>query len=159
MPKGLIALLGGLAVLMLATLGLVLAMATGVFTPPGMTPEQPAESQQEPGEPDLEQARYVELEQPLTVNLDGDGPAQYLEAEVEIAAASHAVTEAIETHQAAIRDELMLFLADQSFATLNSAEQRDDLREEALERVNTILNEHGVEEPATGLYFTRLVMQ
>ncbi|MCC3750825.1 MAG: flagellar basal body-associated FliL family protein [Halorhodospira halophila] len=159
MPKGLIALLGGLAVLMLATLGLVLAMATGVFTPPGMAPEHRAEPRPEPAEQELAEARYTELEQALTVNLDDDGPAQYLEAEVEIATTSEAAADGIETHQAAIRDALMLFLADQSSTELAEPDAREALREEALDRVNATLREYGVDEPAAGVYFTRFVMQ
>ncbi|MFP4147774.1 MAG: flagellar basal body-associated protein FliL [Halorhodospira sp.] len=162
MPRGVVALLTGMALLMLLTLGLVLAMALGVITPPGMSADPPAETSSSSADAsNPAEAEYVALEQPLTVNLEDadEGPAEHLEAEVELAADSEEVLTGIERHEAAIRDELMLFLAEQSFSSLSEGQGREVLQDEALERVNGVLEEHGVDGQATGLYFTRLVMQ
>lgn len=155
--KGLIAALSGLTVLILATLGLVLAIVTGVLTPPGLTAEDPAGPADPVGE--AADAEYVALEPALTVNLTDEEPARYLEAEVEIAATSGDVLDSVEQHDAAIRDELMLLLADQSLSVLDGPDGQEQLREQALDVVNAVLEEHGVDGRASGVYFTRLVMQ
>ncbi len=156
--KGLLTLLATMTVLMMITLGVVIAMATGVFTPPGMHQAEPAE-ETSPEQADLADADYYELEPSLTVNLADDEPARYLEAEIEIATTDSEVREALERHEAAIRDELMLMLAEQTFSDLSDAEQREMVREEALRLINGILDEHGVSGEAAGIYFTRFVMQ
>ncbi len=158
MPRSVILLFGALTVIMLLILGMMVAIATGLYVPPGMTPAEPAEEPRAP-KTDLAEADYVKLEPEMTVDLPNAEPARYLEAEVEIASTSEEVTQALERHEAAIRDELMLMLSEQSFSRLNDVEGRDELRKEALQIVNSVLEEHNVEGKAQELYFTRMVAQ
>lgn len=156
MSKSIYVLLGGITVLLTITLGIVLAIASGWITPPGL--QQPDGSTAE-AEVDYAEAKYIKLEPSLTVNFGNGDRLRYLEADVQIQTRHTEVAEAIEKHNAAIRDELIMLFAEQTPADLNEVEGREQLRKSSKEVINSVLEKQGVEGKIDAIYFTSFVMQ
>lgn len=150
-PKIVYAFMGGMTLIMLLTLGLVVAFAMGYITPPGV---ETAEEEVELGEPE-----YLKLQPPLTVNFERGQRISYLQAEVEIMSRQPAALEAAERHMPVIRNDLLMLFSDQSFEDLNTREGRERLRRQSLEEINEILEAKGADGEIEAVYFTSFIMQ
>lgn len=156
MPKGIYALLIGATALLTITLGIVIAMATGFITPPGLKqPEQATANT----EVDYSKAKYIKLGESLTVNFSDGEQMRYLEADIQAQTRQEKVAKALETHQAAIRDELIMLFSEQTPEDLNNTQGREALRKEAKQIINDILEKHGLEGRVDAVYFTNFVVQ
>lgn len=151
MSKLVVILLISILVVLLAVGGAVAAYLTGVIGPSGNDEPQVEQALDEP--------IYIELDPALTVNFERGGRISYLQARVQLETRYPSVEEAIERHMPVIRNNLLDLFADQDYQEVNTRAGRQALRQAALDEINQVLAERGVEQELEAVYFTRFVMQ
>ena len=102
---------------------------------------------------------YFALEPAFTVNLADEGATRYLQAEVQVMARNQEAIDAVTLHMPVIRNQLLLLLSQNKVADLKSLEDREKLREKALEEVRKILKKETGKAGVEALYFTSFVTQ
>ena len=103
---------------------------------------------------------YVELSPSFVVNVGG--PAQrlrYLKAEVTLKVDTQEDVKAVEHHQPAIRNALVFLFSDVSLDQVSTPQGQDELRQEALKKVQTLIKEEEGKEMVTNLLFTSFIVQ
>jgi len=122
----------------------------------GEAAEEAAEGEE--GAPKAE-TRYVEVKDPLVVNLTG-GSAKYLQVQIQLATKSEAGQKAIETHLPAIRSGLLVMFRQLTNEELSQPDVMVTLQEKALAETNKVLEaETGEKDTVTALLFTSFVTQ
>lgn len=117
---------------------------------------------------------YVPLNPAFVVNLrDGDA-LRFMQATIQVMTYDTKVIEALQTHAAPIRHELMLLLSDQTVSGMYNVAHRTKVQEAALAVVQNILAKYagiktsdqvadaeGKQHPSSvkELYFTQMVIQ
>lgn len=103
-------------------------------------------------------AQYFSLDK-MTVNFSQQGPARFLQLEIQVMARDEAIFSAIQDHMPVVRNDLLLLLAGQSSSVLATLEGKEQLRAAVLEAINKILKEQAGSEGIEAVYFTSFVMQ
>lgn len=84
----------------------------------------------------------------------------YLKTDITLRVATETAEAAIETHMPRLRHELvMLFGEQQDLDQLSSTEGQRSLREEAMVRINAVMEEQQTGEQVTDVLFTTFVIQ
>ncbi len=103
-------------------------------------------------------AIYHTLE-PIVVNINDNGRMRFLQAKLDVMGRSQEAIDALVLHMPRIRNELVLLLSAQTVEDLGSPEGKERLRQEALKRIQAVLEkeigEPGIEE----VYITSLIVQ
>ncbi|MDX1656354.1 MAG: flagellar basal body-associated FliL family protein [Candidatus Competibacteraceae bacterium] len=107
----------------------------------------------------LDPAEYLPLDPPFVVNFDDQGMLRYLQVSVSVMARDGEVIKAVRNHNPRIRNDLIVLLGGQDFATLSSAEGKERLRVAALEKVQEIIQGEIGRQGVEQVYFTNFVMQ
>jgi flagellar FliL protein len=112
----------------------------------------------EEGAPKAE-TRYIEVKDPLVVNLTG-GSAKYLQVQIQLATKSETGQKAIETHLPAIRSGLLVMFRQLTNEELSQPDVMVTLQTRALAETNKVLEaETGKKDTVTALLFTSFVTQ
>ena len=115
---------------------------------------------QDEAEADSEEAIYFELSPPFVVNLKGSGKKiRFLQARIQVLAYGQEKIEKVKTHDAAIRDALIMLLSAQTKADISTTKKKKELQEKALKAANGVLKTETGREQVEGLYFTNFVTQ
>lgn len=131
-------------------------MAGGSGHAEGATTEE-GEADAAPATP--QPAQYIALEPAFVVNLaDTDGP-RYLQVEVQLMTRDPLAATAIETHQPALRNALLMLFTQQRAADLGDRAGKEALQTRALEEVQRILQAETGKPGAQALLFTSFVTQ
>lgn len=117
---------------------------------------------------------YFAIDPPFVVNLRDGDRLRFMQASIQIMTYDSHVIEAVKQHSAPLRHNLLMLLSDQSVSTMYNAQQREQVRIDALAEVQRILKEYagisldhhvtsedGKSHPSSvqELYFTNLVIQ
>ncbi|SEO57246.1 flagellar basal body-associated FliL family protein [Aquisalimonas asiatica] len=139
---------------------------TGVISPlgnGGNDVEEVAESEageQRPPAPSRGQARYLEMEDAITVNISREGGRRaILQVNLQLMARDEEILDSVEEHMPLIRNNLISLFGDQQFEDITSRDGKNALREEALEEVNRVLEDEGEWPHVEAVYFTNFVTQ
>jgi flagellar FliL protein len=104
-------------------------------------------------------ALYRELRPAFVVNLEGADASRFLQLEVDLMARDQASLDAVQTHNPAIRNNLLMIFGSARYQDLQTRDGKEALQGRVLEEINMILaeREHGlkIEE----VYFSSFVMQ
>lgn len=100
---------------------------------------------------------YHKLES-FTVNLPS-GPMRFLRVNLTIATPNPAVITAVDKHMPMLRNDILTLLAVQEFATLNTAEGKDTLRESLRQTLVRLLARSGEPSDIRDVLFNELIMQ
>ncbi len=107
-----------------------------------------------------EEALYVSLVPPFTVNFPPSSGAHYLKIGVDIVTRDRAVELGVKRHIPAVREALTLVFSGKSAEELATLEGKKALQEEAKEAVQEVLaNEEELRKGVETVYFTTFVMQ
>ncbi len=103
---------------------------------------------------------YLPLEK-ITVNLSQKGPARFLQVEMQVMAFDQATLDAVTEHMPVIRNDILVLLASQPFETLSTQEGKEQLRQQIMDKINSVLKvQGGMKEPSLqAIYFTSFIMQ
>jgi len=105
------------------------------------------------------EARYVEIQEPLVVNLTGGG-ARFLQVEVQLATRSEEGQKAIETHLPAIRSALLILLRQTTAEDLAKPDIMVSLQAQAQAEANRVIAaETQKQDSVSALLFTSFVTQ
>lgn len=105
-------------------------------------------------------AVYVAFEPPFVVSFDSGGKSRFLQVAIEVMTRDPHVAEELEAHQPVIRNDVLLLLGNQEYATLSSREGKEKLQHEALEAIRHVIQTNGGEpEAVESVLFTSFVMQ
>lgn len=95
---------------------------------------------------------YVELKPSIVSNLTG-GP-KYIRCDIQLMTEYASAVEDIKLHMPAIRHSILMLIAGQDGKILQSHEGKTELREQALEAVQTTLKDLTRRTLVSDLYFT-----
>lgn len=126
-------------------LGLILA---------GMSLVSMAEEDEDQGE-----ARYVDLTPALVANFGGPGKLKFLRADLSLRVDSQEAMRAVAYHLPALRHALIMLLSNQTGETLSSAQGKEQLRLEALELAQKVIEEEEGQKFIVDLLFTGFFVQ
>jgi len=157
----LLALLGvGLIVVSVGSTLVLLRFLGDPDPKPGEQAEAEAEAQQEAApEPAQQEAIYYPLTEKLVIDYNVRGRQRFLQVGVSLMFRDNEVNKAIERHLPRIRNDLNLLLKGQEFEQLQTPEGKELVRQDALRRVNAILEEETGEAGVEQVLFTSFVMQ
>lgn len=99
---------------------------------------------------------YLPL-QSLLVNLEGK--RHYLRADIQLLIDSKAHAERIKMHMPPIRHALIMLFSNRNPEQLAAAEEREKLRQAALQDVTKTLQKYGASEGIKDLFFTDFLIQ
>lgn len=115
----------------------------------------PAQDQAE-AEPPPPPTIYHELRPAFVANLPG---GRFLQVELDLMAHDQAVIDAVERHNPAIRNDLLLLLGNQNPSEVASLEGKLNVQREAVQAINTILAKREQNLKVEEVYFSSFVMQ
>lgn len=128
---------------------------------PAATPADGEAATEEAGATDepLPQTRYVEIKEPLVVNLSS-GPSRFLQVQVQLATRSEEGQKAIEAHLPAIRSALLVLLRQTTGEQLAAPDAMVVMQKAALDEANRVIEaETRKKDTVSALLFTSFVTQ
>lgn len=110
--------------------------------------------------------QYVEMQPPFVVNVGSTGRIGYLQTEVSLRTNTRGAA-VLEYHMPLLRHEMIMLLSRQSPQTLNSPQEREALRLQALDTLRSALAQAGptpgtdgpTEQAIEDLLFTSFIIQ
>jgi len=112
-----------------------------------------------PAEPVEQEAIYYPLTEKLIIDYNVRGRQRFLQVEVSLMFRDNDLSQAIERHLPRIRNDLNLLLKGQAFEDLQTPEGKELVRQDALRRINAILEEEIDKSGVEQVLFTSFVMQ
>jgi flagellar FliL protein len=104
--------------------------------------------------------RYINLDPPFVVNFESDSMVRFLQVTVDIMTRDPAVETLVKDNDPRVRNDLLMILGNQTYATVSTLEGKEELRKLCLESVRGIVTEMGGDSTKVeALYFTAFVMQ
>ncbi|TVR60640.1 MAG: flagellar basal body-associated protein FliL [Candidatus Competibacteraceae bacterium] len=151
----------GILVLIGGSIGATLFL-TGALNPPAAA-ANPEMDHANPGRPapriSRQPALYQPIDPPFLVNYEDQGMLRYLQVGITVMARDQIVIDATLLNMPQIRNDLIMLFADQKQETLVSREGKEELRLQAMEQIQAILNREIGHPGIETLYFTTFVMQ
>lgn len=139
--KKLMIMIGAGLLLVLMSVGGTVG-ALKFFSPHAKTDEASASPAPAADLPTPERAAiYYALKPNFTVNYDVNGRQRFLQTELTFTYRDPALLPTLELHMPAVRNALVLLLSSQNFDDLQTAEGKENLRIDALETVQEILDQ------------------
>lgn len=102
---------------------------------------------------------YQPLDPPFLVNYEDQGLLRYLQVGITVMTRDQKVIDATLNSMPQIRNDLIMLFADQRQEVLASRQGKEELRLQALEQIQAILNREIGHPGIETLYFTTFVMQ
>jgi flagellar FliL protein len=148
--------------------GLIIAIAAVVvlagggfaaFKMLGHKPEEKgAKAKEEKGE--VLPALYITLDPPFVVNFQAAEAVRFLQITIGLMTRDPETEKLVKENDPRVRNDLLLILGNQSYATVSTTEGKEELRKRSLEAVRAVVKDSGGEgEKLEALYFTSFVMQ
>lgn len=104
-------------------------------------------------------AIYYALPPAFVVNFSVAGRQRFLQTDVSLLIRDADVSAALDLHQPAIRNSLVMLFSAQNFDTLQTIEGKEALREQALANVQAVLQKEIGKAGVEQVLFTSFVMQ
>lgn len=104
-------------------------------------------------------ASYLPLDPPFVVNFDGQGKARFLQIAIEVMGRDQKKMDEAKRHIPAIRNALVILFSSQTYESVSTMEGKEKLRQEALGKIQGILDEEVGEPVVENVFITSLVMQ
>ena len=104
-------------------------------------------------------AFYREFKPEIVINFPGDGHPRYMQLSLTAVTHDESVLPALELHEPAIRNDLLMRFSGLEAAPLANREGKESMRMEALEAVRRIMAQRHGSDAVDDVYFTRFVMQ
>jgi flagellar protein FliL len=149
-----------LILMIVAALVVIGGGAGAYFMLAGSKPKDGAAEAEKAEEHAKTPAIFVKLDPPFVVNFEAEQLVRFLQVTVEVMSRDPATVELIKTNDPVVRNDLLLLLGNQEYATISSREGKEKLRLSALEAVRkVVVSAGGKAEAVEAVYFTSFVMQ
>jgi len=104
--------------------------------------------------------RYITLDPPFVVNFEAESMVRFLQVTIGVMTREPAVETLVKDNDPRVRNDLLMILGNQNYASVSTAEGKEALRTRCLEAIRTIVKEMGGDpKKVEALYFTAFVMQ
>ena len=104
--------------------------------------------------------RYVTLDPPFVVNFEAESMVRFLQVTIGVMTREPAIETLVKDNDPRVRNDLLMILGNQNYASVSTAEGKEALRTRCLEAIRTIVKEMGGDlKKVEALYFTAFVMQ
>lgn len=133
----------------------------GTFEEPEVSEEdgEVAEQVEETEEPAIQPAIYYPMKPEFTTNYEVRGRQRYMQLHVTLMLRENDVVSSLELHMPALRNAMVMLLRNQDYQELQTAEGKELLRQQALLKIQEVL-EHEIGKPGIEqVLFTNLVLQ
>lgn len=103
---------------------------------------------------------YVNFDPPFVVNFEAESAVRFLQITVGVMTRDPAIETIIKENDPRVRNDLLMILGNQTYASVSTAEGKEALRTRCLEAVRNIVKDMGGDDTKVeALYFTSFVMQ
>ena len=102
---------------------------------------------------------YQPLDPPFIINFEDQGALRYLQIGLSVMSRDKLVIDAVNNNMPQIRNDLIMLFGNQKLEFLASNEGKEQLRAQALEQVQAVLNKEIGEPGIEAVYYTTFVMQ
>ena len=89
--------------------------------------------------------RYVNLDPPFVVNFEAEAMVRFLQVTVGVMTRDPAVEKMVKENDPRVRNDLLMILGNQTYASVSTLEGKEALRTRCLESVRAIVREMGGE--------------
>ena len=104
--------------------------------------------------------RYIALDPPFVVNFEAESAVRFLQVTAQIMTRDLETEKLVKENDPRLRNDLLLILGGQTYASVATTEGKEALRSKCLEATRAIVKEMGGEPgKIEALYFTSFVMQ
>jgi flagellar FliL protein len=104
--------------------------------------------------------RYINLDPPFVVNFEAEAMVRFLQVTVGAMTRDLEIEKIIKDNDPRVRNDLLMILGNQTYATVASAEGKETLRKNCLEAIRAVVKDMGGDpNKVEALYFTSFVMQ
>jgi len=104
--------------------------------------------------------RYINLDPPFVVNFEAESVVRFLQITVGVMTRDPAIELIVKENDPRVRNDLLMILSNQTYASVSTAEGKETLRKHCLDAVRAIVKEMGGDDQKIeALYFTSFVMQ
>jgi flagellar FliL protein len=111
-------------------------------------------------EKELLPPKYINLDPPFVVNFEAEAAVRFLQVSVGIMTRDPATELLIKDNDPRVRNDMLMILSGQTYASVASLEGKEALQKKCLEAVRTIVKDmRGEPAKVEALYFTSFVMQ
>lgn len=104
-------------------------------------------------------SHFIPLNPPIIVNIMDGKHIRHMQVIIEIKLVDPANSAKVDLHKGPIRHELILLLSSQDATTISSAHGKEQLRKDALEAIQKVLQELEGDPIVEALYFTNFIIQ
>ena len=102
---------------------------------------------------------FIPLTPPIVVNIMDGQRIRHMQVIIEIKLVDPANAPKVDLHRGPIRHELILLLSSQDAGTISSALGKEQLRKDALEAVQKVMQKLEEDPIVESLYFTNFIIQ
>jgi len=102
---------------------------------------------------------FIALNPPIIVNIMDGQHIRHMQVIIEIKLVDPGNSSKIDLHRGPIRHELILLLSSQDAETISSALGKEQLRKDALEAIQKVMQELEGDPIVESLYFTNFIIQ
>jgi len=104
--------------------------------------------------------KYIALDPPFVVNFEAESAVRFLQITVGVMTRDPLMETLIKDNDPRVRNDLLLILGGQTYASVATTEGKEALRQKCLDAVRVIVKELGGDPTKIeALYFTSFVMQ
>src|SRR5262245_8940729 len=104
--------------------------------------------------------RYINLDPPFVVNFEAESSVRFLQVTIGVMTRELEIETQIKENDPRVRNDMLMILSNQTYASVSSAEGKEELRKRCLDAIRTIVKEMGGKpDKVEALYFTSFVMQ
>ncbi|HJP98168.1 MAG TPA: flagellar basal body-associated FliL family protein [Rhodanobacteraceae bacterium] len=119
-----------------------------------------AHRSQGPAKPELSKtAEYYALDPSIVVNFNDDRAIRFLQVGISLMTHDPKAIDAVKASEPAIRNALLLLFSSQTYETLSSSQGKLKLQQEALKKVQDVVQQSLGRPGIEAVYFTSFVMQ
>lgn len=156
--KGRFKLIIIIVIAVLLAVGLSVA-GTWFFLSKKFSENAASEPKEQVAAPVKQPAIYQDLQPAFVVNYNVQGRARYLQLSVALMSRDAAGMEKLKAHTPALRNRLVMLLADQDFSTLSTALGKEMLLQKALANVQELAQKETGSTVIEQVLFTNFVLQ
>ena len=106
-----------------------------------------------------ENSNYLSLDPPFVVNINNGSGYNFLQVNTELKLIDPNFAAMVKHHMAAIRHNMIMLLSSQTTQQVRTLEGKEQLREQALEAIQAIMEEETGDPGVEAVYFTGFVIQ
>jgi len=105
------------------------------------------------------QSNYLPIDPPFVVNINNGNGFNFLQVNTELKLSNPEFAGMVTHHMAAIRHIMIMLLSSKSSEEIRTLEGKEQLREQALEAIQTVLEQETGDTAIEAVYFTGFVIQ